>query len=48
MVTVRCNQCMKIFPESKIIYDEKEEKEYCPYCGETGYLMDLSDDQEDD
>ena len=37
---VKCNWCDHLFPEEKIIYDKQEEKEYCPYCQESGYLMD--------
>lgn len=42
---VRCNMCMKVFNESEIIYDSDEDEEYCPYCGESGSLMDLTDDE---
>jgi len=42
---VRCNWCMKVFDEEKI--NVKDDKEYCPFCGETGYLMDLEDDSDD-
>lgn len=42
---VRCNMCMKVFDESEIIYDGDEDEEYCPYCGEAGALMDLTDDE---
>lgn len=41
---VRCNNCMKIVDEDKIIYDGEEDMEFCPECGEGGCLMDLSDD----
>ena len=44
MSKVRCNNCMKMFEEDKIIYDGEEDTEYCPYCGEGGCLMDLEDD----
>ena len=40
---VRCNQCMKVFFENEIVYDEDKDMEFCPYCGESGCLMDLSD-----
>lgn len=38
---VRCNDCMKEFFEDEITYNEAEDKEYCPYCGKSGCLMDL-------
>ena len=38
---VRCNQCMKVFHENEVIYDGDEDMEFCPRCGEGGYLMDL-------
>lgn len=38
---VRCNQCMEIFHENEIVYDGDEDKEYCPYCGKSGCLMDI-------
>ena len=38
---VQCNYCMKVFHESEIIYDEEEDREFCPYCDKSGYLMDL-------
>lgn len=38
---VRCNQCMAIFDEEQISYDG--ETEFCPECGESGCLMDLSE-----
>ena len=41
---VRCNQCMKIFNEEEIVYDGEDDMEYCPKCGESGCLMDLSDE----
>lgn len=40
---VRCNNCMKIFHENEIIYNEREEKEFCPYCGVSGCLMDVKE-----
>lgn len=40
---VRCNNCMKIFHENEIIYNEREEKEFCPYCGVNGCLMDVKE-----
>lgn len=41
---VRCNQCMKVFEEDKIVYDGEDDMEFCPECGEGGCLMDLTDD----
>lgn len=38
---VRCNNCMTVFCESEINYDEIEDKEFCPYCGASGCLMDM-------
>ena len=40
---VRCNQCMKVFDEERIVYDGEEDMELCPECGQGGCLMDLSD-----
>ena len=40
---VRCNNCMKVFHENEIIYDEKKDKEFCPYCGVSGCLMDVKE-----
>ena len=40
---VRCNNCMKTFHENEIIYNEKEDKELCPYCGVSGCLMDIKE-----
>lgn len=40
---VRCNNCMKVFRENEIIYNEAEDKELCPYCGKSGCLIDLKD-----
>ena len=40
---VRCNDCMKVFQENEIVYDEAEDKEFCPYCGTSGCLMDMED-----
>ena len=45
---VRCNWCMKEFRESDILYDEETEIERCPFCGESEYLMDLDDENEND
>jgi hypothetical protein len=40
---VQCNWCMSVFGEEhiKVVDDE----EYCPICGETGYLMDISEEE---
>ena len=40
---VRCNNCMKTFHENEIIYNEREDKEFCPYCGVSGCLMDVKE-----
>ena len=40
---VRCNNCMKTFHENEIIYNEREDKEFCPYCGVSGCLMDIKE-----
>lgn len=40
---VRCNNCMKVFHENEIIYDEKKDKEFCPYCSTSGCLMDIKE-----
>lgn len=42
---VRCNQCMAEFDEEDILVDYAEDKEHCPACGETDYLMDMGADQ---
>jgi hypothetical protein len=36
---VRCNWCESVFYEDHIHL--KEDEEYCPVCGKTGYLMDM-------
>lgn len=41
---VRCNMCMKVFDEEKNVYDGETDTEFCPECGESGYLMDLPDE----
>ena len=40
---VRCNDCMQVFHENEIVYDEQKDEELCPYCGKSGCLMDLKD-----
>ena len=40
---VRCNMCARVFDESKIGYNPEDNVETCPYCHRSGYLMDLSD-----
>ena len=45
---VRCNWCGEEFNESKIRYDEETETEFCQFCGESGCLMDLDDENEND
>ena len=42
---VRCNNCMEIFEERKIIYDSEEDMEFCPCCGEGGCLIDLTEEE---
>ena len=37
---VKCNWCDESFQEDEIIFDEQTEKEFCPYCQESGCLMD--------
>lgn len=46
MSKVRCNNCMKEFDEEEIVFDDGLNAEYCPYCGESGCLMDLEDKTE--
>ena len=41
---VRCNYCMAVFDEEDIVVDA-EDKEHCPECGETDYLMDMEADE---
>ena len=41
---VRCNNCMAVFDEDDIPINDNDE-EYCPECGETGYLMDMEENQ---
>lgn len=36
---VRCNECMAVFPEDEI--GITGDRESCPKCGQTGYLMDM-------
>lgn len=42
---VRCNNCMAVFDEPEIIYNEKSNTEACPHCGKIGRLMDLTDEE---
>lgn len=42
---VRCNNCMAVFDEPEIIYNEKSNTEACPHCGKIGCLMDLTDEE---
>lgn len=44
MNKVRCCNCEKEFDEKDIVYDGNTDTEYCPYCGESGCLMDLEDE----
>ena len=48
MAKVRCNNCMEVFEERKIIYDSEEDMEFCPCCGEGGCLMDLTEEEAED
>lgn len=41
---VKCTNCEKEFFEKEIIYNEEENEEYCPFCGEGGCLKDLDYD----
>lgn len=41
---VRCNDCMTVFNEDKIIIIDEEE--YCPNCNKSGCLMDLEKEEE--
>lgn len=45
MGIIKCNNCMKEFEEEKIVYDGDDDTEYCPFCGESGYLMDINEDE---
>ena len=38
---VRCNNCEMEFTEDEIKYNSYKDKEYCPYCMESGCLMDV-------
>jgi hypothetical protein len=40
---VRCNWCMSVFDEEHI--KAVDDEEYCPICGETGYLMDMPEEE---
>lgn len=42
---VRCNNCMKTFHENALVYDGDEDMEFCPFCGEGGVIMDISDEE---
>lgn len=39
MDKVRCNWCMEVFNEDKIVVIG--ETEFCPFCNTEGYLMDM-------
>ena len=43
---VRCNMCMAIFWEEEIVI--KDEEEYCPFCGRSGFLQDMPVDREEE
>lgn len=38
---LRCNNCMSMFDEEKVVYDENMGVEFCPMCGADGCLMDV-------
>jgi hypothetical protein len=40
---VRCNWCGSVFDEEHI--KVRDDIEYCPVCGDSGYLMDLSEEE---
>lgn len=42
---VKCNDCMAVFDESEIVYNEENNTEACPHCGKIGCLMDLTDEE---
>lgn len=44
---VRCNNCMEVFLEREIYYEEETCTEYCPYCGVGGCLVDDIDSIDD-
>ena len=39
---IRCNHCANIFYENKIIFKEENNLELCPFCHQSGALMDLT------
>lgn len=43
MCKVRCNNCLKVFDETKIVYDSDKDTEFCPRCGKGGYLMNIDE-----
>lgn len=45
MSKVRCNNCEKEFDEKEIVFDDSSNAEYCPYCRESGCLMDVEDNE---
>lgn len=42
-MNVRCNQCMRTFDEDDITV--VDEVEYCPFCNESGCLMDMGESE---
>lgn len=42
---VRCNDCMSVFDENYIKYDEVLDQEGCPCCGRIGCLMDVPENE---
>jgi MoaA/NifB/PqqE/SkfB family radical SAM enzyme len=41
-MNIRCNHCTVSFDEEEIIVGENE-TEYCPFCNQSGALMDVAD-----
>ena len=41
MSKVRCNNCMSVFSEGKVVYDSETDMEFCCVCGEGGCITDL-------
>ena len=41
MSKVCCNNCMDFFDEDAVIWDSDEKMDFCPRCGEGGFLEDI-------